>query len=71
MVGGVGKTWTKAEQQAGADGTRLLTQEDPGPQTIYQVVASAQKPVLVTVGLKYRETSGKKVQQVSASSTSK
>jgi hypothetical protein len=70
MVGGVGKTWTKAEQQAGADQTRLLTQEDPGPQTIYQVVTGPQDPVLVTVGLRYRETASRKTQQ-SAANTSK
>ncbi|HEX8815974.1 MAG TPA: DUF4384 domain-containing protein [Terriglobales bacterium] len=63
MVGGVGKTWTKAEQQAGADQTRLLTQDEPGPQTIYQVVTGTQDPVLVTVGLKYREPATKKTQQ--------
>jgi hypothetical protein len=66
MVGGVGRTWTKAEQQAGADQTRLLTQDDPGPQTIYQVVTGAQDPVLVTVGLRYRETAAKKTQQAAA-----
>jgi hypothetical protein len=68
MVGGVGKTWTKAEQQAGADQTRLLTQDEPGPQTIYQVVTGAQDPVLVTVGLKYREPAAKKTQQAAANS---
>jgi len=68
LVGGVGKTWTKAEQQAGADGTRLLTQDDPGPQTIYRVATQAQEPVLVTVGLRYRETSNQgKAQQAAAS----
>jgi len=68
LVGGVGKTWTKAEQQAGADGTRLLTQEDPGPQTIYRVATRAEEPVLVTVGLRYKETGNKsKTQQTAAS----
>ena len=72
LVGGVGKTWTKAEQQAGADGTRLLTQEDPGPQTIYRVVTHTEEPVLVTVGLRYRETEAKsKKQQASATPASK
>jgi len=72
LVGGVGKTWTKAEQQAGADGTRLLTQEDPGPQTIYRVVTNAEEPVLVTVGLRYRENGNKsKAQQASTGITSK
>jgi hypothetical protein len=53
MAGGNGKTWTKAEQEAGADGTRLLTQDDPGPQTIYQVVGQPGEPILVNVGLNY------------------
>jgi hypothetical protein len=72
LVGGVGKPWTKAEQQAGADGTRLLTQEDPGPQTIYRVATRAEEPVLVTVGLRYRENGTKgKTRQASSSSVSK
>ena len=72
MVGGVGKTWTKAEQQAGADGTRLLTQDEPGPQTIYRVATRAEEPVLVTVGLRYREAGNKdKAQKPSASPASK
>jgi hypothetical protein len=56
MNGGAGKTWTKAEQEAGLDATRLLTQEDPGPQTIYRVAASGDEPILVKVGLKYAGT---------------
>jgi hypothetical protein len=57
MTGGAGKTWTKAEQEAGLDGTRLLTQDDPGPQTIYRVTANGDEPILVKVGLKYRAAS--------------
>jgi hypothetical protein len=53
LVGGAGKTWTAAEQAAGADGMRLLTQEDPGPQTIYWVAAKPGQPLLVKVGLRY------------------
>lgn len=53
LVGGAGRTWTKAEQAAGADGTRLLTQEDPGPQTIYRVAVKPGEPVLVKVALRY------------------
>ncbi|MCI0388943.1 MAG: hypothetical protein MOB07_09305 [Acidobacteria bacterium] len=34
MADGAGKSWTK---DAGANGTRQLTQEYPGPQTIYTV----------------------------------
>jgi hypothetical protein len=54
LAGGAGKTWTAAEQAAGADGTRLLTQEDPGPQTIYRVAVKPNSPILVKVGLRYR-----------------
>jgi len=53
MTGGAGKTWTKAEQEASQDGTRLLTQDDPGPQTIYAVSSKGDEPILVKVGLKY------------------
>jgi hypothetical protein len=62
MVGGVGKTWTKAEQQAG-DGTRLLTQEDPAPQTIYRVATNPDQPMLVNVGLRYKEAPAKSAQK--------
>ncbi len=53
MVGGSGKPWTKAEQEAGADSTRLLTQDDPGPQTIYRVNTTAGGPILVNFKLTY------------------
>lgn len=53
LVGGAGKTWTAAEQAAGADGTRLLTQEDPSPQTIYRIAVKPGEPVLVKVALRY------------------
>lgn len=53
MIGGDGKTWTKTEQEAGADSTRLLTQDDPGPQTIYRVNTTAGGPILVNFKLTY------------------
>ncbi len=53
MAGGSGKTWTKAEQEAGANGTRQLTQDDPGPQTIYRVAVKPGAPLLVKIGLRY------------------
>ena len=56
LTGGAGKTWTKAEQEAGASGTRQLTQEDPEPQTIYRVAVKAGAPLLVKVGLRYGRT---------------
>jgi hypothetical protein len=53
LSGGAGKTWTKAEQEAGANGTRQLTQEDPEPQTIYRVAVKAGAPLLVKVAFRY------------------
>jgi Domain of unknown function (DUF4384) len=58
MSGGAGKAWTRAEQLAGANTTRQLTQDDPGPQTIYRVAAKPGSPVLVNVGLRYGRTRG-------------
>jgi len=51
--GGVGRTWTRAEQQAGADATRVLTQEDPPPQTVYRVATQSGDPLMVKVRLRY------------------
>ncbi|HEY3768833.1 MAG TPA: DUF4384 domain-containing protein [Candidatus Angelobacter sp.] len=53
MVGGLGRAWTKAEQEAGLDGTRRLTQDDPGPQTVYRVAVPAGRPFLAQVELGY------------------
>ena len=54
LAGGAGKAWTAAEQRAAADSTRLLTQEDPAPQTVYRVAAGAGEPTLITIRLRYR-----------------
>jgi len=54
LSGGAGKAWTSAEQRAAADSTRLLTQEDPAPQTVYRVEAGPGEPALITVRLRYR-----------------
>lgn len=59
MTGGVGKTWTRAEREAGADATRQLTQEDPSPQTIYRVAVKPDQPILVKVGLRYSRTASR------------
>jgi hypothetical protein len=56
MVGGKGQGWTNAEQAAGADATRSLTQDDPPPQTIYRVATKPGQPVLIKVGLQYRNS---------------
>jgi len=54
LTGGVGKTWTRVEQDAAADGTRLLTQDDPPPQTVYRVAVKPGAPLAVEVRLHYR-----------------
>ena len=51
MVDGAGKTYTKAEKEAGAQG-RLLTQEDELPQTLFRVIAKQGSPLLVAVPLR-------------------
>ena len=52
LADGAGRPWTKAEQQAGAESTRQLSQDDPSPQTIYRVAIKPGAPMLVNVGLK-------------------
>jgi uncharacterized protein DUF4384 len=52
LSGGAGKTWTRSEQQAGSS-TRLLTQDDPPPQTVYRVVVKESDPVMIKVHLRY------------------
>jgi hypothetical protein len=60
MVGGAGRAWSKAEQQAGLDGTRRLTQEDPGPQTVYRVAVPSGQPFFAKVELSYSKESIKR-----------
>ncbi|HVF56601.1 MAG TPA: DUF4384 domain-containing protein [Pyrinomonadaceae bacterium] len=59
LVGGRGRAWTKAEQEAGG-GTRELTQEESLPQSIYYVSAKRGDPVLVKVSLLYKNTSARR-----------
>jgi uncharacterized protein DUF4384 len=47
------KTWTRGEREAGADATRRLTQDEPGPQTIFRVAAEPDKPRLIKLTLRY------------------
>lgn len=57
MEGGAGQAWTTAEKAAGgANGTRLLDQEDPAPQTIYRVAAKSGAPIIITVPLSYTQS---------------
>ena len=53
LAAGADKTWTKAEQQAAAGDTRLLTQEDPPPQTLYRAAVKRGEPLMVKVELRY------------------
>ena len=52
MEGGAGAAYTKAEQAAGANSTKTLTQDDPLPQTIFRVEVKPGKPLLVKLPLK-------------------
>jgi hypothetical protein len=45
--------WSPAEDRAGADGTRLLTQDDPPPQTIYRLRVRRGQPAMFEVRLPY------------------
>jgi hypothetical protein len=40
LAGGAGRAWSKAEQLAAADATRVLTQSAPPPQTVFRIVTS-------------------------------
>jgi hypothetical protein len=52
LDGGKGKGWTLIEKQAGQDGARLLTQDDPPPQTVFLFPGRAGKPVIASLNLK-------------------
>lgn len=54
LTGGAGKAWAQTEQTAAADGTRLLTQDDPPPQTVYRVAVKPGAPMTVQVRLRYK-----------------
>ena len=49
---GGARLWT-TQEKAAAGGARLLTQDDPAPQTIFRVAAKKGAPVLVNVQLPY------------------
>jgi hypothetical protein len=56
-AGEAARSWSPAEQQAGAEPTRLLTQDDAPPQTIYRVRTRPGRPVLVHIRLPYGTSS--------------
>lgn len=53
MDGGVGQAMTPVEQSAATQTSVLLTQEDPVPQTVFQIAVKPGSPLLVTVPLKF------------------
>jgi hypothetical protein len=55
---GAGLPYTAAERDAGASATRLLTHEEPVPQTMYQVASKPGEPLLLSVPLGIRTPSG-------------
>ncbi len=55
---GAGKPMSKAERAAAA-GKAPLTRSDPTPQTIYQVLAKPDQPLLLTIPLSIRATPDK------------
>jgi hypothetical protein len=56
MVGGAGRAWSAEEQRAGADATRLLTQQDPPPQTVFRVVTTSPGLVAARFTLSHART---------------
>ena len=58
MVGGAGKAWSNEEQRAGADATRLLTQQDPPPQTVFRVVTTSSSLVATRFTLSHARVRG-------------
>lgn len=52
LVEGAGKPYSGEEKEGGRDGERLLTQDEPLPQTIYRVMVKPKEPLLVVVPLR-------------------
>lgn len=54
MVGGAGMPWSKVEMAASSAGSaRILTQEEPTPQTVYRIGSKNRNAFMVTVPLRY------------------
>jgi hypothetical protein len=51
LVSGGEQNWTMVEKQAGGSDQRLLTQDDPMPQAIFQLASPPNTPLLVRVPL--------------------
>jgi hypothetical protein len=59
QVGGRGRAWTRAEQEAGGE-LRKLTQDEPSPQTVYHANTRMGEPLLVTMALRYAGAAGRR-----------
>lgn len=54
MVGGAGMPWSKVERAASSAGSaRILTQEEPAPQTVFRIGSKNKNAFMVTVPLRY------------------
>ena len=53
LDGGAKKLWTREEQAAAGEATRLLKQDDPPPQTLFRLSARRGAPILVNVRLPF------------------
>jgi hypothetical protein len=53
LDGGVGQAMTPVEQIAGRQDSALLTQNDPAPQTVFQVATNPSEPLMITVPLRF------------------
>jgi hypothetical protein len=56
MNGGAGRAWSIEEQRAGADTTRLLTQQDPPPQTVFRIVTTEPGFMVAEFSLSHART---------------
>lgn len=56
MDGGVGQAMTLVEQAAARENAALLTQNDPAPQTVFQLAAKPTDPLWITVPLRFAKT---------------
>jgi len=54
LDGGAGQAMSEKEQAAGANSSQELTQDDPSPQTVYQLAIKPEHPVILSVPLKFK-----------------
>lgn len=54
MADGAGAIMTEKEQAAGANAATEFTQDDPVPQTVYRLAIKPEKPILISVPMKFR-----------------